>query len=126
MVKSVDGGGGRGLRLVRHAGELREKVDTCVAELSLGRVFVEMAAVDGFRNVEMQVIGDGSRKGGVRHLWEGDRSVQRRFQKIVEVAPCLAADRRIIVEAIEAAVKMAEINYLGLWEFLVNAEKGVF
>lgn len=77
----------------------------------------------------MQVIGDGSGKGGVRHLWERDCSVQRRFQKIFELAPCFTADRGIMVEVIEAAVSMAEeINYLGLgtWEFLVNAEKGVF
>lgn len=132
MVKSVDGGGGRGIRLVRHEGELRGAVESCIRESppgGEGRVFVEKAAMDGFQHVEVQIIGDGSGEGGVRHLWERDCSVQRRYQKIVEVAPCAVSDRSIIVEVIQAAVKMAEeINYLGLatWEFVANVQKGLF
>lgn len=64
MVKSVDGGGGRGLRLVRHVGELREKVHTCVAELSSGRVFVEMAAVDGLGMSRCRLSGMGAERAG--------------------------------------------------------------
>lgn len=129
MVKSVDGGGGRGIRLVRHEGELKEKAERCVAEPASGMVVAEMAAVHGFRHVEVQVVGDGTGKEGVRHLWERDCSVQRRFQKIVEVAPCPINSRGTVVKVIEAAVRMAEkINYFGLgtWEFLVNTEKGLF
>ena len=121
MVKAVDGGGGRGIRLVEGEDALQNAVDRCIGESPSKTVFAEQAAVNGFRHIEIQIIGDG--RGGIKHLWERDCSVQRRFQKIVEVAPAPVPRRRVIAQAIEAAVRMArKINYLGLgtWEFLVN------
>ena len=70
------------------------------------RVFAEKAAVDGWRHVEVQVLGDG--RGGVRHLWERECSLQRRYQKVVEVAPSTVRDRGVVGRVVEAAVRMAE------------------
>jgi acetyl/propionyl-CoA carboxylase alpha subunit len=70
------------------------------------KVFAERAAIDGYRHVEVQIIGDGH--GNVRHLWERECSVQRRFQKVVEFAPSSIPDRELVREVIEAALRMAE------------------
>jgi pyruvate carboxylase len=106
MIKAVDGGGGRGIRLVREMGGLEGLVKRAVEESASRRVFAEKAAVDGWRHVEVQVLGDG--KGSVRHLWERECSLQRRYQKVVEVAPSTARERRVVGKVIEAAVGMAE------------------
>lgn len=105
MVKAVDGGGGRGIRLVRQESDLQNAVDRARRESPSQTVFVEKAAVHGFHHVEVQVVGDGS--GRVRHLWERDCSVQRRFQKIVECAPAGIGDRRLIEKVIDSALRMA-------------------
>ena len=127
MIKAVDGGGGRGIRLAESEDALQNAVDRCVAESPSRTVFAEMAAVKGFRHIEVQIVGDG--RGGIKHLWERDCSVQRRFQKIVEVAPAPVPRRRVIAQAIEAAVRMARrIRYqgLGTWEFLINPKDRKF
>ncbi|PGH16869.1 hypothetical protein AJ79_01513 [Helicocarpus griseus UAMH5409] len=121
MVKAVDGGGGRGIRLVRGADELQSAVDRAMGESPSRKVFVEKAAVGGFHHVEVQIIGDGT--GEVRHLWERDCSVQRRFQKIVECAPAMMRDRKLVSKVIDSALRMASrIKYLslGTFEFLVS------
>lgn len=127
MIKAADGGGGRGIRLVSKAADLQTSLQRCIAESPSGKVFVEKAAVDGFKHIEVQIVGVG--KGGVKHAWERDCSLQRRFQKIVEVAPAVVADRSTVVRVIAAAIRIAQgINYLGLgtFEFLVNVEKKEF
>ena len=127
MVKAVDGGGGRGIRLVREESELVNSTQRAIGESPSRTVFLEKAAVDGFHHVEIQVIGDGT--GNVRHLWERDCSVQRRFQKVVELAPALMRDRHLVARVIDSALKMAsEIRYrsLGTFEFLVSEQKGEF
>lgn len=127
MIKAVDGGGGRGIRLVREEAELNNSIQRAIGESPSRTVFVEKAAVDGFHHVEIQVIGDGT--GQVRHLWERDCSVQRRFQKVVECALALMGDRALIARVIEAALKMASaIRYrsLGTFEFLVSERKEEF
>ncbi|TPR03036.1 hypothetical protein CAN33_0012935 [Aspergillus niger] len=91
-----------------------------------GMVFVEKAAVKGFRHVEVQIIGDGVE---VRHLWERDCSVQRRFQKVVEMAPSLIGDRGLVQRVVDAAVRMGRATRyrsLGTVEFLVNEGSGEF
>jgi pyruvate carboxylase len=126
MIKAVDGGGGRGIRLVREEDELDNGIQRAIGESPSRTVFVEKAAVDGFHHVEVQIVGDGT--GQVRHLWERDCSAQRRFQKVVECAPALM-DRSLVGRVIEAAVKMAShIRYksLGTFEFLVSALRGEF
>lgn len=77
MVKAVDGGGGRGVRLVSGPGELGSGIRRACGESGSGRVFLEKAAVDGFRHVEVQVLGDG--RGRVWHLGERECSIQRRL-----------------------------------------------
>ncbi|KAM0704379.1 hypothetical protein Q7P35_008613 [Cladosporium inversicolor] len=127
MVKAVDGGGGRGIRLVRELGELEGLVRRAVEESPQRLVFAEKAAVEGWRHVEVQVLGDGV--GGVRHLWERECSIQRRYQKVVELAVSTVGDRGVVGEVIGAAVRMAEkIRYksLGTFEFLVNPASGEF
>lgn len=105
MVKAVDGGGGRGIRLIRSEDQLASLVKRAVEESPSKTVFAEKAAVDGFRHIEVQIIGDGT--GNVTHLWERECSIQRRYQKVVELAPSIVADRSLIAEVIEAALRMA-------------------
>jgi pyruvate carboxylase len=127
MIKAVDGGGGRGIRLVREEGELENSIQRAIGESPSRSVFVEKAAVDGFHHVEVQIIGDGT--GQVRHLWERDCSAQRRFQKVVECAPALVRDRGLVGRMIESALKMAsDICYrsLGTFEFLVSEQREEF
>ena len=127
MIKAVDGGGGRGIRLVENDGQLKSAVDRCIGESPSKTVFAEQAVVDGYKHIEIQIIGDG--KGGVRHLWERDCSVQRRFQKIVEVAPTPTQNRKTIARVIESAMSMAsKLQYLGLgtFEYLVNIDQQKF
>ena len=105
MVKAVDGGGGRGIRLIRNEEQLASSVKRALEESPSKQLFAEKAAVDGFRHVEVQIIGDGS--GNVMHLWERECSIQRRYQKVVEIAPSVVKDRRLIARIIEHALKMA-------------------
>ena len=106
MVKAVDGGGGRGIRLIRDSLTLVSAVKRAVEESPSKKVFAEKAAVDGFRHVEVQIIGDG--QGNIAHLWERECSIQRRYQKIIEVAPSTIEHRGIIAKIIEDAVRMAK------------------
>ena len=121
MVKAVDGGGGRGIRLVRTMETLRSLTERAIAESPSKQVFAEKAAIDGYRHVEVQIVGDG--KGNVMHLWERECSIQRRYQKVIEIAPSSVTDRRMVAPVIEAALRMArKIRYasLGTFEFLLN------
>lgn len=106
MVKAVDGGGGRGIRLIRKMEDLKSLVTRAIEESPSRQVFAEKAAVDGFRHVEVQILGDG--KGNVMHLWERECSIQRRYQKVVELAPSMAKDRSIVAPVIAAAVRIAK------------------
>lgn len=106
MVKAVDGGGGRGIRLIRSKDQLPALVKRAVEESPSKQVFTEKAAVDGFRHIEVQIIGDGS--GTVTHLWERECSIQRRYQKIIELAPSVVSDRKLIAKVIEDALRMAK------------------
>lgn len=106
MVKAVDGGGGRGIRLIRSMDDLKSLVTRAIEESPSKQVFAEKAAMDGYRHVEVQIVGDG--KGNVMHFWERECSIQRRYQKIVELAPSTVSDRRVVAPVIESAVKMAK------------------
>jgi pyruvate carboxylase len=121
IIKAVDGGGGRGIRIVREEGDLAGLMERALRESPQGLVFAEKAAVDGYRHVEVQIVGDGT--GNVRHLWERECSIQRRFQKVVEFAPSSIRDRGVVGRVIEAAMRMArKVSYLslGTFEFLVH------
>ena len=112
MVKAVDGGGGRGIRLIRDEEQLAATVKRAVEESPSKQVFAERAAVDGFRHIEVQIIGDGT--GNVTHLWERECSIQRKYQKVVEVAPSVVKDRGLIARVIEDALKMARYVSTGV------------
>ncbi len=106
IIKAVDGGGGRGIRIVQGGKDLAGLMERALRESPCKKVFAEKAAIYGYRHVEVQIIGDGH--GNVRHLWERECSIQRRFQKVVEFAPSSIPDRELIGRVIEAAVRMAK------------------
>ncbi len=128
LLKAIAGGGGRGMRIVRSAQELHDAYARCVSEASAafgdGALYVEQL-VDQARHIEVQVIGDGS--GAVCHLGERECSVQRRHQKLIEIAPSPALDPQTRKTLCEDAVKLAKaIEYRGLGtiEFLLDQHTG--
>ncbi len=128
MIKAAFGGGGRGMRVVEKAedfaGKLEEATQEAAASFGNGAVFLERL-IRRARHIEVQVLGD--RHGNVIHLYERDCSVQRRHQKVVEVAPAVSLDPSIRAALSEAAVKLARTaNFYsaGTVEFLVDAESG--
>jgi pyruvate carboxylase len=125
FVKAVAGGGGRGMRRVDAPEGLREAVETCMreAEGAFGdpTVFIEQAVVDP-RHIEVQVLSDGTGEDGIIHLFERDCSVQRRHQKVVEIAPAPHLDPDLRERICADAVRFArEIGYrnAGTVEFLL-------
>jgi pyruvate carboxylase len=106
IIKAVDGGGGRGIRIVRNEEELVSLAKRALQESPSGMAFAEKAAIDGYRHIEVQILGDG--QGNVTHLWERECSIQRRFQKVIEFAPSSIPDRKLIGEVINAALRMAK------------------
>ncbi|MGA8058179.1 MAG: carboxyl transferase domain-containing protein [Candidatus Binataceae bacterium] len=126
MIKAVAGGGGRGMRAVYHPDELNEAYRRCQSEArtAFGNpdVYVERL-MPRARHLEVQIAGDGS--GSVSHLWERECTVQRRNQKLVEVAPSPGLSERLRARLTAAAVQMAEaVRYdsLGTFEFLLDAD----
>ncbi len=124
FVKAAAGGGGRGLRRIEQPEELTAAVDAArrEAESAFGdpTVFLEEAMTD-VRHIEAQVLADG--QGGVIHLFERDCSVQRRFQKVVELAPAPRFDPDVRAQLLDDAVRFARsIDYknAGTVEFLVD------
>ena len=125
IVKAVAGGGGRGTRIVEDGGELASAYERCQSEANsafgVPDVYVE-AFLPRARHVEVQILGD--EQGAVAHLGERECSVQRRHQKVVEVAPAPGLDDAVRQDIIAAAVRFAEgqgYANLGTFEFLVDA-----
>jgi len=123
FVKAVAGGGGRGMRRVEQPSELRDAIEACMreAESAFGdpTVFLEQAVVSP-RHIEVQVLADAA--GNVIHLFERDCSVQRRHQKVVEIAPAPNLDPELRERMCADAVAFArEIGYVnaGTVEFLL-------
>ncbi len=126
FVKAAAGGGGRGLRMVPTAAELPTALEAAVreAESAFGdpTVFLEQAVLRP-RHIEVQLVGDG--QGNVVHLFERDCSVQRRHQKVVEIAPAPNLDRDLRDRLCADAVRFGEsINYrnAGTVEFLLDEQ----
>jgi pyruvate carboxylase len=131
FVKAVAGGGGRGMRRVEDPKTLRESIEAAAreAESAFGdpTVFIEKAVVEP-RHIEVQILADGH--GNVIHLYERDCSVQRRHQKVVELAPAPNLDPelrdKICADAVAFARKIGYRN-AGTVEFLLDREgKHVF
>ncbi|MGN7135418.1 pyruvate carboxylase, partial [Rhodococcoides corynebacterioides] len=124
FVKAVAGGGGRGMRRVAERSGLREAIEAASREAESafgdGTVFLEQAVVDP-RHIEVQILADTH--GNVMHLFERDCSVQRRHQKVVELAPAPNLDPAIRERICADAVAFAkEIGYscAGTVEFLLD------
>ncbi|MEX2372191.1 MAG: biotin carboxylase N-terminal domain-containing protein, partial [Dehalococcoidia bacterium] len=123
IVKAVAGGGGRGMRVVRSADELPDLMKRAQAEAKAafgnGDVYLERL-IEAPRHIEVQIVGDG--QGGVIHLGERDCSIQRRHQKLVEIAPSPGLPAGLRDRITDAAVRLASaVDYqnLGTFEFLV-------
>ncbi len=130
ILKAVSGGGGRGMRVVRSAADVESAFDEArgEAEKAFGdpSVFLERF-IEAPKHVEVQVLGDG--QGNLVHLYERDCSVQRRFQKVVEVAPSFALSeetRQTLFRHALAIARHVGYSNAGTIEFLVDAQENVY
>jgi pyruvate carboxylase len=126
IIKAAFGGGGRGMRVVKKPAELSGLLDEARAEA--GRAFGNPAVflekyIPRAKHIEVQILGD--RHGNILHLHERDCSVQRRHQKVVEIAPSVALEPSIRRELCDAAVRLASgigYNNAGTIEFLYDMD----
>lgn len=130
MLKASKGGGGRGMRIVDSAAQLPSSLEQAQREaknaFGSDEVFLEKL-VGKARHIEVQVLGDAH--GNIIHLHERDCSVQRRHQKVVELAPAPNLDSKIAKQLHESAVAIAKaVDYrcAGTVEFLLDTESGKF
>ena len=126
IIKAAFGGGGRGMRVVHKAGDLDTLLDEAQGEAERafgnGAVFLEKY-IPRAKHIEVQVLGD--HHGNAVHLHERDCSVQRRHQKVVEIAPSFGLPDKVRHELCEAAARVAkEIGYnnAGTVEYLLNLD----
>ncbi len=130
MLKAVAGGGGRGMRVVRDASSLAGAFERCSSEAAAsfgdGALYVE-ELLPRARHIEVQVLGDGT--GAVTHLGERDCSIQRRHQKVLEIAPAPALASELRDRILAAAIALAaalRYDNVGTIEFLVAADRFAF
>lgn len=126
MIKASAGGGGRGLRVVRTDAELRENMEVAsreaLAAFGDGAVFIEKY-VERPHHIEFQILAD--KHGNIIHLGERDCSIQRRHQKLIEIAPSLILTPRLRAEMGAAAIQIAKaVSYdnAGTVEFLLDQD----
>jgi acetyl/propionyl-CoA carboxylase alpha subunit/acetyl-CoA carboxylase carboxyltransferase component len=126
MIKAIAGGGGRGMRIVDDAAKLEEAYARCQSEAKAAfgsdGVYVERL-IRNARHIEVQIIGD--HHGAISHLWERECTIQRRNQKLIEVAPSPSLSNVLRTRIIDAAKDLAAAaNYdnLGTFEFLVDGD----
>ncbi|KAF3142005.1 hypothetical protein TWF703_001228 [Orbilia oligospora] len=124
IIKAAFGGGGRGMRVVREGDNLEDAFERAVSEAKSafgnGTVFIERF-LDKPKHIEVQLLGDNH--GNVVHLYERDCSVQRRHQKVVEIAPAKDLPQETRQAILDDAVRIAKhVNYrnAGTAEFLVD------
>ena len=129
IIKAVAGGGGRGMRMIRAAGELPKALKTAQREaeaaFGVGDVYLEKY-VENPRHIEVQVLGD--HHGAVVHLGERECSIQRRHQKLLEEAPSVALTekvRRKLGGTVVDAARAVQYTNAGTFEFLLD-DKGNF
>ncbi|XZF16553.1 pyruvate carboxylase [Chitinophagaceae bacterium MMS25-I14] len=130
MLKAAAGGGGRGMRVVRTDEELQKGFREARSEAKNAfgddTVFLEKF-VESPKHIEVQIAADNF--GNIVHLYERDCSVQRRFQKVVEIAPSVSLKAETREKLYDYAVKIAaavQYNNLGTVEFLVDAEENIY
>ena len=126
IIKAAFGGGGRGMRVVQKESELDGLLDQAQAEA--GKAFGNPAVfLERFlpraKHIEVQILGD--RHGNIVHLHERDCSVQRRHQKVIEIAPSVGLDDTVRLELCDASVRLAKAvgyNNAGTVEFLYDMD----
>lgn len=130
IIKAAAGGGGRGMRVVRKPEELpallHEAAQEAARAFGDSTVFLERY-LEAPKHIEVQLIADNY--GNILHLYERDCSVQRRHQKVVEVAPCMSLQPHIRERLCEYAVRIGRAvsyNNVGTIEFLVEGEDVFF
>ena len=130
LIKAAAGGGGKGMRIVNSAKDLKESIKSAQREAKTGfgddRIFIERY-VPVSRHIEIQILGDSH--GNVVHLGERECSIQRRHQKIIEESPSPRVDPEMRDAMGEAALKLAKkLKYesAGTVEFLVDDKTGEF
>jgi pyruvate carboxylase len=130
MIKAALGGGGRGMRIVRGEASLKESYERAKSEAKAAfgtdEVYVEKF-VENPKHIEVQILGDD--EGNIVHLYDRDCSVQRRHQKVVEVAPSVSLPESLRLSICEAAVHlMKNVSYInaGTVEFLVTGDQFYF
>jgi pyruvate carboxylase len=130
IIKASFGGGGRGMRIATSAAEVEQKLAEAQREAAAafghGDVFLERY-IPRAKHIEVQVLGDAH--GSLVHLWERDCSVQRRHQKVVEVAPSINLPGDLRSKICDAAVQLCRsVGYrnAGTVEFLVDVDRGEF
>jgi acetyl-CoA carboxylase biotin carboxylase subunit len=123
LIKAAGGGGGKGMRIVRNQGELKENLERARSEalkaFNNPIVFVERY-LENPRHIEVQVLGDGK---NILHLFERECSLQRRHQKVVEEALSPSLSPQVRQKLLEAGVKAAQsvqYNSAGTVEFIVS------
>lgn len=126
ILKAIAGGGGRGMRVVAALSDLDDAYERCASEamgaFGRGELYIERF-VNNAKHIEVQIVGDGC--GQVSHIWERECSVQRRHQKLIEIAPSPGLDEQVRKQVCELAVKLGEsVNYKGLGtiEFLLDTD----
>ncbi len=130
IIKAAHGGGGRGMRVVRAMEELEEKLGEASREAGAafgkGEVFLERY-IQHAKHIEVQLLGDSH--GNLLHLFERDCTIQRRHQKVVELAPAVSLPLDVRRRICEAALQIGrQVHYknAGTVEFLVDAESHEF
>ncbi|WP_280169347.1 pyruvate carboxylase [Priestia megaterium] len=130
IIKAALGGGGRGMRVVRNEAELIESYERAKSEAKSAfgndEVYVEKF-VENPKHIEVQILGDQYKN--IVHLHERDCSIQRRHQKVVEVAPSVSLSEQLRKQICEAAVSlMKNVDYInaGTVEFLVSGNNFYF
>ncbi len=130
IIKAVSGGGGRGMRVVNAAGEIDAAYQRAQSEARAafgnGDVYVERL-IGNARHIEIQIAGDHT--GHVVALGDRDCTIQRRHQKLIEIAPAPALAAALRTELVEAALRLARAAHyesLGTFEFLLDRDTGKF
>ncbi|RUM42426.1 MAG: acetyl-CoA carboxylase biotin carboxylase subunit, partial [Desulfocapsa sp.] len=126
MLKATCGGGGRGIRRIDNEEQMREEIPAARAEAKAAfnddRVYLEKVVIEP-KHVEVQIMAD--KNGDTVHLGTRDCSIQRRNQKLIEIAPSMIGDKDLLDKICDTAVKAAKAsNYFnaGTVEFLIDKD----
>ena len=127
MVKAIVGGGGRGMRAVTAPGQLADAFTRCASEalsgFGNGDLYVEQLVLQA-RHLEVQIVGDGRT---VTNLGERECTIQRRHQKLIEIAPSPNLEPEVraqIIQSAEAMARAVDYRSVGTFEFLVDSKGG--